>query len=408
MHNNGLSPPLLRCVVLTRETASAMLRQAARGHLAYQDLPAVEALLAPIADDASGVGADLRASGDEYLALKDLRNEARLAEREALKAEDEQDAPLQVAHREWASLVELGAQALAGSTKDLEIGCWVCEGLVRTEGFPGLAYGLELLAGLVEQYWDAGLYPAEEEEGVEDRIAPLAGLLGRDGQGVLVQPVKMLPVSDRSDLPLAALWTFELANAPIPSTQDPDTRERLVARQAEQLDSINIAIKTSSLAFLKEVHASALQALASLDRLMDALDSKTGVGRFGSQVSTPLQAIVELIEQKVGHLFTTESDASGSDGDAVVAAGGGSTGGGGGPVTSRNQALETVLHVADYFERHEPQSMIAHSLRDVVRRARMPLVDLLAELLPDDAQRSEFLQRAGIKSESASSDADAY
>ncbi len=362
----------------------------------------MEALLAPVADDASGIGADLRAGGETYFTLKDLRNDARLAEREAMKAEEAEESPLTAALREWTALVDTGSETLAAASKDLEIACWVCEGLVRTNGFPGLAFGLELLASLVEAYWDAGLYPPEEEEGVEDRIAPLGGLLGRGGAGVLVQPVKMLALSDRSDLPLAALWTVELANAPVPVTDDADARERLLTRQNEQLDAINLAIKTSSPAFLKEVHQSARSSLAALDRLMDVVDGRTGLGRFGSQVSGPLQAVIDLLEQKVGHLFVAEApdEAPGeAAGGAAAADGGGPRANGSGGAMSRTQALETVLQIADFFDRSEPQSMVAKSLRDVVRRARLPLEDLLAELLPDAMQRADFLKRAGIKGE---------
>ena len=63
----------------------------------------------------------------------------------------------------------------------------------------------------------------------------------------------------------------------------------------------------------------------------------------------------------------------------------------------REEALATILGVAQFFEASEPQSLVARGLRDVVRRARMPIDQLLAELLPEADQRVLFLQRAGVK-----------
>jgi predicted component of type VI protein secretion system len=63
---------------------------------------------------------------------------------------------------------------------------------------------------------------------------------------------------------------------------------------------------------------------------------------------------------------------------------------------NRERALATLLEVAAFFDRNEPQSIIGDSLRHVVRRANLSAVELLAELLPDGEQRALFLLRAGI------------
>ena len=76
---------------------------------------------------------------------------------------------------------------------------------------------------------------------------------------------------------------------------------------------------------------------------------------------------------------------------------------------NRERALATLLEVAAFFERNEPQSIIGESLRNVVRRANLTVEGLLAELLPDDGQRSLFLLRAGIgRSDGGSTDGNGY
>jgi type VI secretion system protein ImpA len=361
----------------------------------------IENLLTPVLDGGTGVGEDLRSGSDPealYLALKDLRAEARGAEREAAVAEDNETPPLQAGLRYWWDVAETAPRILAGATKDLEIAGWLTEALLRTGSFQGLSQGLELMARLIETFWEAGLHPQEDEEGVETRLGSLFGLIGRGMTGALVQPIKLLPLSDRADLQPAALWLFETVAASPPRAEDPEARERQAAKQAEQLEALNQAVAGSSPEFLRATFAGVKGALANLDRLMDAIDSRTDVGRFSSQVAEPLRAIAELLQARVGHLFVeAKADDPGAVEDAVAPAADGSPAAPRGAPSGRAEALNSILQIADFFERTEPQSIVAGSLRDVVRRAKLPLTDLLLELLPEEEARTRFLLRAGIR-----------
>ncbi|MEO6338781.1 MAG: type VI secretion system protein TssA [Caulobacteraceae bacterium] len=374
--------------------------------MAYETID-LEPLLAPILDNGAGVGEDLRSGADPeslYLTLKDWRAEARVAEREASAAEDADSPPLGAGLRHWNEILDLAQRVLTGASKDLEVAGWLTEALVRTSGFNGLASGLELLARLIEDYWEAGLYPVEDEDGVEARLAPLFGLLGRGMVGALVQPVKLLPLSNRQDLDTAALWLLESAQAAPPRSEDPETRDRLQARQAEQLDALNQAVAGSSPEFLREVHGGAVASLAMLERLMDAIDARTDVGRFSSQIGEPLRAVVALLEARAGHLFVQQHEDADVEAGEVGAAPAGAGAGERGAPSGRSEAFNTIMQIADFFERTEPQSIVARSLRDVVRRARLPLPELLAELLPNAEQRNQFLLRAGIRDDSGTTD----
>jgi type VI secretion system protein ImpA len=69
----------------------------------------------------------------------------------------------------------------------------------------------------------------------------------------------------------------------------------------------------------------------------------------------------------------------------------------GGSVSGREDALRTLLRVAEYFRVHEPHSPISNSLEEIVRRARMPFAELLAELLNDQNTWRSMMISAGIK-----------
>ena len=346
----------------------------------------------PVPDHELVVGKDFRDFGDpesSYLTLKDLRADARRAEREAASSGDPDSEPLTAALNQWLAICDLADRALREQSKDLEVACWYCEGLVRTAGFSGLAQGLDMLARLVDTFWDEGLYPVADEDGVETRIAPLAGLIGRGVAGSLGQPVKLLSLTDRQDGHPAALWLLETAQAPVRG-EAPEARER----QAEQIDAIIQGMVRSSPEFLRELRADVAAALAGLAQLMTILEARAEVGSFASQLSQPLNEIARLLDERVGRLFAVEAQEVA--GEAPVAGPASASSGGGRP-QGREDALRTLAEIADFFERSEPQSLVAVSLREVVRRARLSVQELVAELLPEDMQRREFLMRAGIR-----------
>lgn len=73
---------------------------------------------------------------------------------------------------DWPQVVKLTKETLAKKTKDLQLGAWLTEALLKREGFAGLRDGLDFLAGMVEQFWDT-LYPELDEGDAEMRAAPL-------------------------------------------------------------------------------------------------------------------------------------------------------------------------------------------------------------------------------------------
>jgi type VI secretion system protein ImpA len=119
-------------------------------------------LLAPIPGDAPA-GADLRYA-PTYAQLTEPRRE-------------DDDAPQGDWKRarkvaEHDVVVRVATDALATKSKDLMIAAWLTEALTRREGFAGLAYGLDLLRGLIDKYWDT-LFPEIDEGDLGLRVRPL-------------------------------------------------------------------------------------------------------------------------------------------------------------------------------------------------------------------------------------------
>jgi len=68
-----------------------------------------------------------------------------------------------------------------------------------------------------------------------------------------------------------------------------------------------------------------------------------------------------------------------------------------GEIASRDDALRLLEEVARWFRRTEPHSPLSYTIEDAVRRGRMTLPELLAELMPDESSRSSFLIPLGIR-----------
>ena len=90
---------------------------------------------------------------------------------------------------DYRQIVDLTSKALAERSKDLQLAVWLTEAALYREKFPGLLQGLDLLRGLLEQFWDT-LYPEIEDDDLEPRSL----LLGWVGER-LVDAVRSTPIT---------------------------------------------------------------------------------------------------------------------------------------------------------------------------------------------------------------------
>ncbi len=119
-------------------------------------------LLVPI-PGANPAGAELR-----YDPLYDKIKEARREDDDAPQGDWQTERKV----ADWPLVIKLTKDALSKKSKDLQLAVWLTEAMLRREGLGGLRAGLDLLDGMVEQYWD-GLFPEIEDGDVEMRAAPL-------------------------------------------------------------------------------------------------------------------------------------------------------------------------------------------------------------------------------------------
>lgn len=364
----------------------------------------ISALLEPIEGELS-VGPDLRedpAYVTDYTQIKDARRAARDAERNNMFDGDNSEA---LEH--WQKIFSLAPKVLAEQSKDLEVACWLTEALVRKSGFQGLKDGFSLIRQLLENFWEAGIYPAEDEDGIETRVAPISGLNGEGADGVLLSPIRNSAITEDGSMEAFNYWQYKQA-VDISRISDDRSRNSRIEQVGFTLEDIDKAVAQSSNEFYQNLIEDVELALDEYKIVNNLLTEYCG-----AYDAPPTSKIIELLDEaksSIKHFaklklptetapVEEEAEQASDDQDAPVAASTATVQ----TVTVVENALNTredafkQLHkIAEYFMKTEPHSPISYMLTKAIRWGNMPLDELMKELIPDSSSRETYTSLTGV------------
>ena len=195
--------------------------------------------------------------------------------REARREEDvlpQGDWSREIKKADWLLVTKLTTDALANKSKDLQLAAWLTEAHLHREHVVGLREGLDLLRGLMENFWDT-LYPEIEEDDLEFRAAPLAWVGSN-----LDQAVRCLPLTKNK----LALFQFQESRRVGYEADATDNDKKMAARQAAieekkcTAEEFDEAVRATGDAFYEKLSANLVTALESLQSLEALSDSKFG------------------------------------------------------------------------------------------------------------------------------------
>ncbi|PPC76265.1 type VI secretion system protein TssA [Pokkaliibacter plantistimulans] len=361
-----------------------------------------DAILAPISSEAPQ-GQDPRqdvSPASAYYQLKDVRNQARAAERNALI----EDEPLQSCAALWRPIVERVPEVLANEGKDLELVAWLIEALARYQGFAGLAEGFTLAQQLIEAHWD-GLYPLPDEDGQETRVAPLIGLNGYDNEGALLMPISTIALTAGSSSGPFALWEYQQAQE-LERLDDAKKAQRLKAGAVE-MSAITTAARETSTEQFQQLHDQLLAAMAAYQQLVACMDQAVGSPIPSSRISKRLEECLACVRHLAGDRIKVPKPAVEEVADISL------SGEGAEPLPGtaaaapngvlqlqqREQAIQTLVQVSEFFRKTEPHSPMSYAIDQVVRWSELSLPELLQELIADQDARKGFFRLTGISSD---------
>ncbi|MEW6730060.1 MAG: type VI secretion system protein TssA [Acidobacteriota bacterium] len=360
----------------------------------------MEALLTPIPGN-NPVGESLQYSG-----LYSEIREARRVEEAFGESQAQTKTPA------WSQIANLAIDALQNRTKDLQIGVWLVEALVKLHGFAGLRAGLEFIRELMVRYWD-NLYPEIEEGDLEGRANALAWL---DRQ--LAVAIKEVPITNSATGTNYSYFQWqESKEFEIPENLEGldsdalkpflEMRERAEKEGKITSEKWRIAERTSKRAFYEETAIlldQSWQEFEALDRLMDEkLARETpGMGALKMTLDELRTLIGKIVKEKRilepdPQEEATTAMAVAEQGPAAIAT---SSKGGmlntGGTISNRLEAIKRLKEIAEYFHKAEPHNPISYLIDRAVKWGEMPLDRWLVDVIKNDDVLKQLRDTLGI------------
>ncbi|CAE6945204.1 hypothetical protein ACOMICROBIO_FLGHMIGD_04302 [Vibrio sp. B1FLJ16] len=352
-----------------------------------------ERVLMPVSEE-NPTGIDPRedvSPQSSYFRLKDQRMAARNAERNALIEEES----IHSHNNMWRVFLEEVPEVLSTQSKDFELVAWLIEALTRLHGFRGMGIGYNVASAFIEEYWEE-LYPRPDEDGIETRIAAITGLNGIESEGTLLFPLASIPLTDLGVEQAYAYWQYQQAIEL--ERLDEDKRRLRVDHGAIELSTIEQTVKSTSNEFYNLLITDLEFAIDAFTDFSQKLDTAVGDVTPSSYISKRLDAIHSALKHLLGDRFKRQAvkpeettELSESDDTKVSTTDIASQNLLATNMQSREQAIQQLQFVADFFRESEPHSPVSYSIEQIIRWCGMPLPELLAELISDgDAKRSYF------------------
>jgi len=174
---------------------------------------------------------------------------------------------------DYAQVQKLAESALATKSKDIQLAAWLTEALLKRDGIAGLRDGLDLMKGLLEQYWDH-LYPELEDDDAEMRAMPLNWV-----GDYLDVPVKFAPLNNKGHSFFEYREAVSIGYEAESADNDAKRKARTEAIDAGKptLEEFDKSFQATPKTWYKEL-------VANIDGSVGALDEldKLGAERFGS------------------------------------------------------------------------------------------------------------------------------
>jgi len=273
----------------------------------------------------------------------------------------------EVKKADYAQVIKLTTESLSTKTKDLQLAAWLTEALLKKEGVGGLADGLDLLRGLVENFWEE-IYPQLEDGDAEMRATPLGWVGARLGDGVKHAPITR---SGRD-------WFSYKESRGVPSETDAannevkgSARETAIAEGKLTPEEFDEAVGATPTEFYAGLQAELGRALETLEALGQVCDAKFGdvAPSFG-----PLQAAIEEVQQVIRFLLAKRGtpaapqavepveEAPGAAEEPRVLATAAAARPATGELVDQDDAFQRVAAVARFLRKESPYSPVSYLL----------------------------------------------
>lgn len=377
-----------------------------------EPIPAVinfERILQPISEE-NPSGENLQYSG-----LYDEIREARRADKDLPQGQWQTELKF----ADYRQVINLAVPALETQTKDLQIGAWLSESLIKEHGFAGLRDSLKLLAGLQTAFWET-VHPEIDEGDMEGRANAIAWM---DTQGALaIIGAKITDGEGYSYIDFEDSKRFDIPENidTLDSTDQQKFRELQAQAEKENrvtADKWRKAKAASRRRFYEELFFVLEECWAEYKELNRVIEEKfernqmpgtTNLKKALDDIQTVVKKLLEdkRAEEPDEVAETAAETAAPGDNGTSAAATNGATAAvatAAGAIQNRQDAIKRLADLAEFFRKTEPHSPVSYLVQRAVKWGEMPLEMWLQDVIKDEAVLFQLRQTLGFNTNAASS-----
>jgi len=308
---------------------------------------------------------------------------------------------------DWQFVNAKSIELLTEKTKDIRLYSWLMEAWANLYGFAGIAKSLELTQRSLSHFWTL-LHPEIEDDDLDQRLGLLQGLINQ-----LPVLIKKIPIVNAS--PFYCLIDYEglLHQQNLRRKQTEDHGQVQVNASLEQFEQ---ALINTSKSFQYQSYQDFLEILnqwnilknvlnslmdidapsfSSIDSQLESIHSslkklyKTdslGLQEIVSNQSTPTLATVmptETIQTALDQVVTAKPQNFHPQAQNHL--------------VNREQAMQVLQEIADYFKINEPHSPVSYMLQKTIQWNQLPLHEWLAQVIKDENPLETLHELLGVQ-----------
>lgn len=308
---------------------------------------------------------------------------------------------------DWQFVNAKSIELLTEKTKDIRLYSWLMEAWANLYGFEGIAKSLELTQRSLSHFWTL-LHPEIEDDDLDQRLGLLQGLINQ-----LPVLIKNIPIVNAS--PFYCLIDYEglLHQQNLRRKQIEDHDSVQVNASLEQFEQVLI---NTSKSFQYQSYQDFLEILNQwnilknvLNNLMDidapsfsSIDSQLesihsslkklyktdtfGLQEIVSNQSAPILATAmptETLQTALDQVVTTKPQNFHPQAQNHLA--------------NREQAMQVLQEIADYFKINEPHSPVSYMLQKTIQWNQLPLHEWLAQVIKDENPLETLHELLGVQ-----------
>ena len=311
-------------------------------------------------------------------------------ERAAKGREEQQFGDTLIAAEEpdWTAL-KAHALAVLDRSKDLRAAVQLTRALVHTAGYAGLAAGLSLIRGYLEDFWES-LYPRLDPDDHNDPTIRINALLNLCDHTDFLVPIAKLPLVSSSRMGQFSHREIQVASGAVP---------RLESEQRQiSLEQIEAAFREAEPAQTQSTRLLINQSIEALGEIGNLVS-----GKLAMEKSFDLQPLIQQLKGAERELAdrswsgnpmdpSATGDVGHLDADSLTQPGNPAAPG---DINGRDDVIRSLDRICYYYSRHEPSSPVPLLLQRAKRLVTMGFHDIVQDLAPDGQSHFDFLWRQG-------------